>query len=253
MKPPVGRKIRESKIEDIGDHLSGYTADMCGRYSLINPDGAIHDQLGTDLLPFVVPRYNVAPMQDAPVVRMAEGRRILESRRWGLVPPWSRDPAIGSRMINARAETVASKPAFREAWLRRRCVVPADGFYEWQSRGKHLDSQPFHIHRPCRRPFVFAGLWEGAGEDAPATFTIVTTEAPGSLRHIHHRVPVILEDDAIGRWLATPAGEVPGLAGLLAPLPDGALVADPVARFVNSVGNDGPECLTPQDAGDLFG
>ena len=220
---------------------------MCGRYSLINPDGAIHDQLGMDIIPALVPRYNVAPTQKAPVVRMDEGRRILETRRWGLVPFWAKDPSIGSRLINARAETVASKPAFRQAWRRRRCVVPADGFYEWQGRGKHIAKQPFHIHRPELRPFVFAGLWESLGEEGLETFTIVTTEAPGSLRHIHHRVPVILEGDGIERWLETPESGVAGLAGLLKALPDGELVADPLAPFVNNAGNDGPECLTPAD------
>ena len=224
---------------------------MCGRYSLINPDGAIHDQLGVDIVSDLVPRYNVAPAQEAPVVRMDAGRRILESRTWGLLAPRAGARPNRSRLINARAETVAFKPAFHQAYRRRRCVVPADGFYEWQNRGRNLPRQAFHIHRPDREPFVFAGLWEGDG--TAAAFAIVTTEAPESLGHIHQRVPVILAGASIARWLETPEAGAGGLADILRPLPDGELVADAVAPFVNNARNDTPECLTPADATrDLF-
>ena len=201
---------------------------MCGRYSLINPGGAIHDLLGLESLPDLVPRYNIAPTQTAPVVRLEEDRPGLALMRWGLVPFRAR----GTLLINARAETADSKPAFRQAWRHRRCVIPADGFYEWQKPSR----QAFHIHLPHRRPFVFAGLWARADAVAPAAFTILTTEASPHLRRIHHRMPVILEGDAIGRWLR--AGPLQGLSG-------DALEADAVSSRVNSVANDGPECLAP--------
>ena len=201
---------------------------MCGRYSLISPYGAIQDQLGLESLPGLVPRYNIAPTQRAPVVRLVNGRPDLASMRWGLLPFRAR----GTLLINARMETAASKPAFRQAWRHRRCVVPADGFYEWQKPSR----QAFHIHLPHRRPFVFAGLWDEADATKPATFTILTTEASANLRPIHHRMPVILGGEAIGRWLR--AGPLQGLSG-------DVLEADAVSSRVNSAANDGPECLAP--------
>ena len=201
---------------------------MCGRYSLISPHRAIHDQLGLENLPDLVPRYNIAPTQAAPVVRLEDDRPEATVMRWGLGP----FRAGGSLLINARSETAATKPAFRQAWRQRRCVVPADGFYEWQKPSR----QAFHIHLPDLTPFVFAGLWERAGTNRPATFTILTTEASLELRPIHHRMPVILEVDVIEQWLR--AGPLQALCG-------DVLEADAVSSHVNSAANDGPECLAP--------
>ncbi len=219
---------------------------MCGRFTLKGPPNQIAEMLGLDTVPNLAARYNIAPTQDVLALRMTDGGRAPARLRWGLVPFWARDIAIGAKMINARADTLAEKPAFRQAFRKRRCVIAADGFYEWKTIAKGV-KQPFHIHRPDDAPFVFAGLWERweKGDEPVESCTIVTTDAPASLAAIHHRVPVILEGEALARWLDTPEDEADGLADLLAPLADGALVATPVATTVNNVRNDGADCLTP--------
>jgi putative SOS response-associated peptidase YedK len=149
------------------------------------------------------PRYNIAPTQSVPVVRStAVGGRELVELRWGLIPSWATDPAIGSRMINARSETAAAKPAFRAAMRDRRCLIPADGFYEWQKQGRH--KQPIFIHRGDDAPFAFAGLWEhwsDAQQQALETFTILTTAAKEQLRPLQERMPIILDPDDYAAWL----------------------------------------------------
>lgn len=220
---------------------------MCGRFTLKGPPNQIAAMLGLDTVPNLAPRYNIAPTQDVLALRGdGAGGHGTAWLRWGLIPFWAKDASIGAKMINARADTVAEKPAFKQAFRKRRCVIPADGFYEWQqvARGR---KQPFHIHRADASPFVFAGLWErwDKGDEPVESCTIVTTDAPDDLTPIHHRVPVILEGDALLRWLDTPEAESDGLADLLAPLPEGTLVADPVSTTVNNVRNDGPECLAP--------
>ncbi|MBT6204719.1 MAG: SOS response-associated peptidase [Alphaproteobacteria bacterium] len=239
---------------------------MCGRFTLKGPPNQIAKMLGLDIVPNLEPRYNIAPTQDVIAVRMEDGGRAMVKLKWGLVPFWAEDLSIGSKMINARADTVAEKPAFREAFRSRRCLIPADGFYEWQSRGKGAPKQPFHIHRPDGEPFTFAGLWERweKGGEPVETFTIVTTDAPESLKPIHHRAPVILLGDHMEHWLATSQEATDGLAELLTALPDGELIADPVTTLVNNVRNDSPDCLEPANEdepqpapksaqGDLFG
>ncbi len=201
--------------------------------------------LGLDFIPNLQSRYNIAPMQDVAVLRSWDYPRRLEMLRWGLVASWAKDPKIGARMINARAETVSEKPSFRAAFRRRRCLIPADGFYEWTTVPDTKRKQPWHIHRPGDEPFAFAGLWEsweGNGQRL-TTFTIITTQAPPSLVPIHHRVPVILVDDAMEAWMTDQSAS----SDCLTALPDGMLIADPVSRRVNHVANDGPECLAPPE------
>lgn len=196
------------------------------------------------------PRYNLAPSQDAAVVRSENGERRLSLLRWGLIPPWAPDANIGHRLINARIETAAVKPAFRAAFARRRCLVPADGFYEWRREG--AVRQPWLITRRDGTPIAFAGLWErwqvpeGAAlrgalaERRPGevveTFTILTTQANVALRPLHHRMPVILSAEAFGPWLA-------GETVRLGPAPDDGLTMRRVDLRVNNPRNDDPECV----------
>ena len=198
-------------------------------------------------------RYNVAPSQEAAVVRAdRSGRRRLSMLRWGLIPAWAKDPRIGHKLINARAETARIKPSFRAAFASRRCLIPADGFYEWKRTGARR--QPWLVGMKDRGPFAFAGLWEhwmvrdGAEPtDASAgsqpsggveTFTILTTTANEIVAPIHHRMPVILEADTFGSWLA--GAEVP-----LGPYPPEAMTAWPVSAYVNRPANDDPRCIEP--------
>jgi putative SOS response-associated peptidase YedK len=192
-----------------------------------------------------LPRYNVAPTQDAPIVAVGRNGRRIAGFRWGLVPFWADDPSIGNRMINARSESVATKPAFRRAFERRRCLVPADGFYEWQrpetGRGP---KRPFWIHRPDERPFALAGLWErwGAEEDPLLSFTVLTTRANDWMRPIHDRMPVLLPRETWERWLDRDS-DTSELADVLALPSEDALVAREVGTLVNSPSNDGPGCI----------
>lgn len=231
---------------------------MCGRYTLATPLGELVEVFDVDrvALDEWPPRFNLAPTQMAPVVLAdPEGERRLGVLRWGLVPRWADDPSIGNRMINARGETAAGKPAFRDAFRRRRCLVPADGFYEWRkpASGKGPKT-PFHIHRPGYRPFAMAGLWERwapEGAEPLFTFTILTVDAPGWMRGIHHRVPAILGPDAWGAWLD--AGSDPGAAealldGVAAAAAD--FLAEEVSTLVNRPGNDEPGCREPLEGGE---
>lgn len=225
---------------------------MCGRYSLGVPLEILLEVFEVPPPHFDYrPRYNVAPSQEAPVaVWKPEGRR-LDLMRWGLVPPWARDSAGGTRLINARAETVSRKPAFRDAFLRRRCLVPADGYFEWRKEedpaGRSSWKTPFWIHQEGREPMAFAGLWGlwGEGKDPPsAAFAILTTEATSAVRDLHPRMPLILPREAWEKWLEpdTPAAV---LLPLLVPHPGPDLRAFPVLPLVNSPRNDSPLLVEP--------
>lgn len=222
---------------------------MCGRFSLNAAEAELRRLFGYDGPALnLAPRYNIAPTQTTPVVAIGrEGGRALVMMRWGLIPSWSDDMAIGAKLINARAETVAEKPAFRDAFRRRRCLVPADGFYEWQAVGGDR-KQPYRIHRPDGGPFAFAGLWEQwqGAEGRVLSFTIVTTEANARLRPIHPRMPVILAPEDHAGWLDA-AAPAEAAGGLLRPCPDDGLVAEPVGPRVNNVKNDDPSCFDPPD------
>jgi putative SOS response-associated peptidase YedK len=221
---------------------------MCGRFTLRTAASAIAEQFDLLGVPAFAARFNIAPSQPVPVIRMPREqtpqRRELVWLRWGLVPSWAKDPAIGNRLINARAESAAEKPAFRAAVRRRRCLVVADGFYEWQRTGRK--KQPYFLHVRGDRPFAFAGLWEaweGADHSTLETCAILTTDANELVRPIHDRMPVILSPDGCAAWL-DPAIEDPRqLAPLLAPYPSEEMEAREVGDFVNSPSHDSPRCL----------
>jgi putative SOS response-associated peptidase YedK len=194
-------------------------------------------------------RYNIAPTQDIAVVYAdAAGSRRLAPMRWGLVPSWSKDARGGARMINARAETVLERPAFRNAMRRRRCLIPADGFYEWQARAA-APKQPYRITLQGERPFAFAGLWErwkGAPDGRPLTSCTIITTAPNPLlAPIHDRMPVILDEADHPAWLDCAATSAADATALLRPYPPEQMRARPVGRIVNRAGNDDPACIAP--------
>lgn len=231
---------------------------MCGRVTLTSSAREIAEQFAFEADPDVAlePRYNVAPGQDVATVREdAAGRRVLAFERWGLVPHWARDPAIGSRLINARAETVATKPAFRDAFRRRRCLVPVDGFYEWSGTG--ASRRPYLFRRPDRRLLGIAGLyerWHGEGGEVVDTCTLITTDANAALAPFHDRMPVILAPDDHPRWLDRDLRAPDALLPLLAPCPADWLESTPVSTRINDVRNDDPSCLVPEPvSGSLFG
>lgn len=225
---------------------------MCGRYLITSTLEAIRRVFDVLESPNLGARYNVAPTQQVPVVRFGEGGRELVQMRWGLVPSWAKDLSIGAKMINARAETVAEKPAFRAAFKRRRCLLPADGFYEWQS-GPDRAKQPHFIGLQQDGPFAFAGLWEvWKNPEGPRveSCTIITTTANRRLSAIHHRMPVILSQEDYDTWLTAEAPPAEPEAkdqilGLLRPYPDEAMRSYAVSRHVNNVRNDDPGCLEP--------
>ncbi len=220
--------------------------DMCGRYSLITDLGelALQFEFDGDLLKFE-PAYNVAPTQSVLTVLGGETRRG-GFMRWGLIPHWAKNASIGSRMINARAETVAEKPAFRDALRRRRCLVLADGFYEWQRTG--TGKRPMRIVLRTGEPFAFAGLWSSWRDpegNSISSCAIITTTANDLLRPIHDRMPVILPKNMEDFWLDGSLDDPVPLGGVLIPYPDDAMEAYEVSTLVNSFANDNPEVIAP--------
>ena len=236
---------------------------MCGRVTLTSSARELAEQFALDSLAsqgtegsIAGPRYNIAPSQQIATVREdRDGRRVLSFERWGLVPHWAKDPAIGNRMINARAETLATKPAFRDALKSRRCVVPADGFYEW--RGHGAERRPYLFRRPDAKMIGIAGLyerWLGEGGEVVDSCTLITTTANATLAPFHDRMPVILAPGDYGRWLDRAAREPEELLSLLAPCPDAWLEPSPVSLRINDVRNDDPACLVAEPVtGNLFG
>jgi len=218
---------------------------VCGRFTLTLPPDLVAEAFGLDDVPALEARYNIAPTQPVAVVRRlrAGGPRQLDLLRWGVSAP----PAPGARgrgpVINARSESVATRSAFRDAFRRRRCLVPADGFYEWSAAGARR--QAFHVARRDGRPLAFAGVWEPESPGGtPASCVILTTEPNDLLRPIHDRMPVILDPADYDRWLA-PEGPPDALAGLLKPYPAAPLAARPVGPTVNNAQNEGAACLDP--------
>jgi putative SOS response-associated peptidase YedK len=221
---------------------------MCGRYTLTSAPEVIRALLGYGEQPNFPPRYNIAPTQPIAIVRVVDGRRQFALVRWGLLPSWVKDPKAFSLIINARGEGVAEKPAFRAAIKRRRCLIPADGFYEWKAGAPR--KQPFFIHAKDGQPLAFAGLWEtwtGPNGEELDTAAIVTTAANATLSPLHHRMPVVIPRDAFDRWLGK--GEIEtnvdaALAQtLIRPASDELLEAYPVSSDVNRVANDNPKLL----------
>lgn len=222
---------------------------MCGRFVSSSDANDIAAYFGasprSELL--LDPSYNVAPSNDVYVIIDSDaGERRLDAYHWGLVPRWAKDPKIGNRLINARAESVADKPAFRSALKRRRCIVPADGFYEWKKLAAGKRKQPYYVHRPDGEPFAFAGLWEewrGPDGTPLRSCTIITCDANETMAPIHDRMPVILPPGAWDTWLDPANHDVPALDKLLVPAPPALLVARTVSTDVNSVRNSGAHLI----------
>lgn len=225
---------------------------MCGRYAFFSPHEAVKRVFGVGLPADLPPRYNVAPTQPVPAIReSADGRRELVMLRWGLIPGWAKDPSIGNRMINARAETLGERPAYRRAFRDRRCLVLADGWYEWQATPS--GKQPWFIRRREGEPIAFAGLWESWRDPADGTRTescaIVTRDAPGELARIHGRVPAVIDPAAAQRWLDPGQRDGAAVSDLLTQADAADFEAWPVSRRVNDPHNDGPELVRPAKDG----
>jgi putative SOS response-associated peptidase YedK len=242
---------------------------MCGRFTSTTPASDLARHFGAEVLDaerlapsrsgasVPGPRWNVAPTTDVWVVRADVDHRVVDLLRWGLVPPWAEDPAVGARMINARAETVATKPSFRRALRARRCVVPADGFYEWAAVPGQRRKQPWYFTDPDGRPLALAGLhevWRPRSDDAVASddgdadvvrsCTVITTTADDIVGPVHERMPVLLDADALDAWLDPTLDDPDELESLLAAARRNVLVARPVDTAVNNVANDGPQLIT---------
>lgn len=220
---------------------------MCGRFAFFSAAEAISGLFGVSQPDVgVAPQYNIAPTDLAAVIRPGgDGSRQLAMLRWGLVPFWAKDRRMAARMINARSETVAEKPAFRAAFRQRRCVVPADGYYEWQ--GAAGSKQAYFIAREDAQPIGFAGLWEHwrDGQDALETFTILTMASSGPIASLHDRMPLMLDDVAAEHWLAGDNGNPPALRELNAEQRAEEMRSWSVSKAVNHSRNDGPELIEP--------
>ncbi len=222
---------------------------MCGRYADFLADQDLADAFSLAITTnderLLPPSYNVAPLQRVRVIRATEGAAALDVAKWGLVPSWAKDPAIGSRMINARVETIAEKPSFRTAFARRRCIVPASGYFEWQTDAS--GKRPFYIHPVDGSPLAFAGLaeaWRATGEDDwLITCAIVTTAARGEMQAIHDRQPVMMRDDAWRTWLDPASAKDDLLDAALADAPE--LAWHEVGKAVGNVRNNSPELVEP--------
>jgi putative SOS response-associated peptidase YedK len=221
---------------------------MCGRFTLFEPDTILSREFGVSDFPTLSPRYNIAPSQPVATVRAAPAGsgRELALLRWGLIPSWSKDPAIGNRLINARAETAREKPSFRNAFRRHRCLIPANGFYEWQRRER--GKQPYFVRMRDERVFAFAGLWdrwESPDEGVIETCAILTISANAVLAPIHDRMPMILPRTEYARWLDPALLDTDSLAPLLAPSPPEDMLAFPVSPRVNAPAIDDEKCIAP--------
>ncbi|MCP2501329.1 MAG: SOS response-associated peptidase [Deltaproteobacteria bacterium] len=221
---------------------------MCGRFTLFEADKVLSKEFGVSGVPPLSPRYNIAPSQPIAAVRTPHTGigRELALLRWGLIPSWSKDPAIGNRLINARAETVREKPSFRNAFRRHRCLIPTNGFYEWQrqERGK----QPYFVRMRDERIFAFAGLWdrwESPDDGIIETCAILTTAANAVLAPIHDRMPVILPQAEYARWLDPALKDPDSLSPLLVPFPPEEMLAIPVSPRVNAPSTDDEKCIAP--------
>lgn len=228
---------------------------MCGRYTLATFQDQLVEAFDLPPAPVIESRYNIAPTQSAPVVRLDgdSRRRQLDALRWGLIPHWAKDPSIGSRMINARSESVETEPAFRSALRRQRCLVPSTGFYEWKrvegGTASRPKKQPYYIKRRDERVFAFAGLWDrwrdSEGETVES-FAILTTAPNDCLRSLHDRMPVIVDPGDYGLWLDPAVQDGAPLRRLFQPFPGDELVAYAVGTQVNNPAHDDPSCMDAQ-------
>ncbi|NJM05556.1 SOS response-associated peptidase [Candidatus Gracilibacteria bacterium] len=216
---------------------------MCGRYTLKTSGDELARQFELADVPQLTPRYNIAPTQEVPVVRLRDEQHRLDMMRWGLIPSWAKDRSVGARMINARAETLAEKPSFRTAFRQRRCLVPADGFYEWLTQGK--SKQPYHIHLADSPVFGLAGLWEfwRSPQGEPVlSCTIITTAANELMQPLHDRMPVIIPAAHYTAWL-DPQQPLEVLSDLLQPYSAEQMRAYAVSPFVSNANNEGEACI----------
>ena len=230
---------------------------MCGRILVTSPGATIAEFFELLEVPDLSPRFNVAPSQEVGTVAQATEGRAFVPRRWGLIPSWAGEASIGDRMINARSESVAEKPAFRDAFARRRCLVPADGFYEWTGRTR--GRAPHHFRRRDGQPLAIAGVWEAwtipSGDGVVESFALLTTEANSTVRPIHGRMPVLLAPEHFSTWLDPENDDRAALQRLLVPCPAAWLEARPVSSHVNDPRNDDPRCLdapAPESQPKLF-
>jgi putative SOS response-associated peptidase YedK len=217
---------------------------MCGRYVIKTPPGLMRDTFGYAEQPNFPPRYNVAPTQPIPVVRLDDGRRSFALVRWGLIPAWVKDPRGFSLLINARAESVLDKPAFRNAMRRRRCLVPADGFYEWKQDGARR--RPFYA--AAKNLVAFAGVWEpwiGPNGEEMETACIITTTANRTLRPLHDRMPVVIPPQAFDLWLDCAKVDAETAAALLVPAPEDTFAPHEISTAVNRTANDSAALIEP--------
>jgi putative SOS response-associated peptidase YedK len=225
---------------------------VCGRYVTVSSPTLLADRFDvTEIRPRELePNYNVAPRADVPVIAERHGERVLDVVRWGLIPSWAKDRSIGDRLINARGEKLTTSNAFKRAFERRRCIVPADGFYEWQAVEGQRTKQPWFFRRRDGEPLAFAGLWEiwhdrGEGDDAPRvrSCTIITTTPNELIAPIHDRMPVALAEASWNTWLDVENHDTASLTKLLTPMPASELEAWTVSTLVNKADNNGPELL----------
>src|SRR5260221_8427438 len=217
---------------------------MCGRYTVTSAPEAIRALFAYSEQPNYPPRYNVAPTQRIAIVRLAEGKRQFALVRWGMLPSWVKDPKTFTLLINARGESVSGKPAFRAAMKRRRCLIPADGFYEWKAAGPR--KQPYYVTAKLGGPLAFAGLWEtwtGPNGEELETAAIVTTRANRALAAIHERMPVIVPPGAFDLWLRVANVDAETAAALIAPAPETLLDAYEISTAVNRTANDNPKLV----------
>jgi putative SOS response-associated peptidase YedK len=219
---------------------------MCGRFALYSDPSTLAHRFSAGVLPDIRPRFNVAPTQNILIVREESDKRHFAWARWGLIPHWAKDVDIGYSTINARAETVADKPVFRDAFRRRRCLIPADGFYEWQAKPGSKAKQPWFLVLRNRLPMALAGLWERwrspEGEEVESC-SIIVTEANTLMQPIHDRMPVILAPGHWDAWLETSSYDARTLQNLLKPYPNEDMAAWKVSTKVNSPKNDFEECI----------
>ena len=218
---------------------------MCGRYTLKTPAGVLTERFDIEeSSTSITSSYNIDPTQQVATVLAENGKRKLEMLHWGLIPSWAKDPEIGNRMINARAETVAEKPSYRKAFQERRCLILADGFYEWQKTDN--GKQPFYIRMEDESPFAFAGLWESWRNGREIRSCTIITTAPNELAaSIHNRMPVILHPEDYDMWLDPDFDEREPLTSLLIPFPAEAMEAYPVSRRVNNPANNDAGVVEP--------
>jgi putative SOS response-associated peptidase YedK len=225
---------------------------MCGRYSVTASPDALRTHFRYEEQPHFPPRYNIAPGQPIGIVRLVDGKRHFALVRWGLLPSWVKDPRTFSLLINARGETVMEKPAFRAAMKRRRCLIPATGFYEWQADGDR--KRPFHIRAKSGAPLAFAGLWEtwtGPNGEELETAAIVTTRANNTLGAIHDRMPVIVPPEAFDLWLDCVNVDADTAAALIRPASDDLLEAYEISTAVNRTANDSSKVQAPVTPGEI--